>query len=238
MTSHSKEIQCQSCAKRFEVEIFEPLFGIDFGLPNICEPCSDLAEAEGARKARETKARERWEACVPAAYRETDAAHPDYPVSVHDACQSWLKGIAPDGEKRPFLGIVGRSGICKTRVISQMVKRLIWEGAQVYWLNSARFQWACQNQFNDANARKASELLDRVRQAQVLVFDDIGSLKASEVVSDALYGILEDRGTKDRAMLWTSNEAIEEMLQGAKLTAHARKRNVSRLAGYSNVIKY
>ena len=205
----------------------------------ICDSCATKAEIEQERFKREAKAKSLWESSVPEEYRKTNEKHPDYQkhYAVHRLSMSWLRGdhIGQD-ERRLFLGLIGESGRCKTRIISQVVKRIIWEGGTILWLNSSRFQWACQNQFND-NAKEAGMWLKRYQDADYLIFDDIGSLKSTEAVSDNLYALLEHRTAHRLPMLWTSNETIGEMLVGKQLTEKARKRNISRLAGYSNILE-
>jgi DNA replication protein DnaC len=105
---------------------------------------------------------------------------------------------------------------------------------RVLWLNSSRFQWACQHQFDDASKAEANTWLRRYRAASWLVFDDIGSLKSSEIVADELYSLLEHRTSLEMPMIWTSNETIEEMLP--KLSEKPRARILSRLDGFSNVV--
>lgn len=206
----------------------------------MCNACAEAAENKATASTREEKAKARWKACVPKQYRDTDVHHPSYQAMMltHKAAMMWLRGSdLEQGERRLFLGLVGESGHCKTRIISQLVKRMIWEGDNILWMNSSNFQWACQNQFNDLNAREASAWLHRYQIAPVLVFDDIGNLRSTEVVSDALYRLLEHRTSNCLPMLWTSNETISEMLAGKNLTEKARKRNLSRLAGYSNILE-
>jgi len=56
-------------------------------------------------------------------------------------------------------------------------------------------------------------------------------------VCDHLYALLEARTANVLPMLWTSNETVGEMLAGKALTEKARKRNLSRLAGFSNILE-
>lgn len=245
MTSQSENPEpenrvCTDCGQTY---LHEPMiFGEKDMLDHvtICDSCTTKAERQEERSKREAKAKSSWEDSVPAEYRKTDVEHPGYKkhMAVHRLSMSWLKGdhIGQD-ERRLFLGLIGESGQCKTRVISQVVKRIIWEGGSVLWLNSSRFQWACQNQFNDENSKEASKWLRRYQDASCLIFDDIGSLKSTEAVSDNLYALLEHRTAFGLPMLWTSNETIDEMLAGKGLTEKARKRNISRLAGFSNILE-
>lgn len=207
------------------------------GLADICDQCGDMESAKQAASTRERVAREAWEACAPKEYRDTTTSHPDYRVRIekHRNAQEWLRGKWIDGQpRRLFLGITGPSGLCKTRIAALMVKRLIWDGMRVLWLNSSRFQWACQHQFDDAVKGEANTWLRRYRAASWLIFDDIGSLKSSEIVADELYSLLEHRTSLQMPMIWTSNEEIEEMLP--KLTEKPRARILSRLDGFSNQV--
>ena len=75
------------------------------------------------------------------------------------------------------------------------------------------------------------------RNTDNLIFDDIGALKSSDVISKALNGILEHRSVNRLPMVWTSNEQPEEMLRGKDLTVKERARNISRLKGHSEIIE-
>lgn len=235
--------QSRVCTECGESYTHEPMILGDTDMLDhitICDTCTEKIELRAQQTKRETKARNQWEESVPKEYRQTDCTHPGYMrhMAVHRLSMSWLKGdhIGQD-ERRLMLGLIGESGRCKTRVISQVAKRIIWEGGSVLWLNSSRFQWACQHQFSDTDGKEASMWLKTYRNASCLVFDDIGSLKSTETVSDNLYALLEHRTAHGLPMLWTSNETIDEMLAGKGLTEKARKRNISRLAGYSNILE-
>ena len=114
---------------------------------------------------------------------------------------------------------------------------MIWRGDFVTWVNSAKFQWCCQNQFNDHAGKEAASLLRIYQKTANLVFDDIGSLKATETVSDNLYALLEYRTANRLTTMWTSNESLKEMLVGKILTEKQRARSMSRLGGFSNIIE-
>lgn len=205
----------------------------------ICQSCSDRTSDEYDREERERKARELWEECIPETYRKTDTQHPDFLAQSTTAriSQSWLRGDQINGQERMLcLGIIGESGKCKSRIIAQLCKRLIWQGKHVTWINSARFQWCAQNQFNDSSSQEAKKELSRCLYTANLVFDDIGSLKATEAVSDSLYAILEHRTSNGLPIMWTSNETEKEILVSGKISEKARERSVSRLIGFSNII--
>tara|TARA_R110000772_G_scaffold267931_2_gene393145 strand:+ start:1812 stop:2543 length:732 start_codon:yes stop_codon:yes gene_type:complete len=235
-----KKKQCAECECSFDVEVDEFL-DLSF-LELYCGPCGEKVNKQVAEKIAKDFEHDKvesrkalWEEQVPDEYRETDLEHPDFDQSLLVAARKWAAGKY-DGQ-RLCLGLIGPSGCCKTRVISQLVKKMIWDGQHVLWLNASKFQWACQNQFSKQRGPEASETLDRCERGEMLVFDDLGSLKASEVVSDTFYRILEERTSRKRPILWTSNELPDEMLVGKILTEKERSRIVSRLIGYSNTIE-
>lgn len=228
---------CTECGASYE---HAPIMvdGYDMiGHFTTCHQCSEIIAGREAREKREAVARERWEKSVAEEYRKTSIDHPDFPKQLLKDCLGWMRGEDVRGEEgKLFLGLIGQSGRCKTRVIAMIAKHIIWMGGHVTWVNSAKFQWCCQNQFSDAHGKEAQKQLQIFRNTSNLVFDDIGSLKSSETVSDNLYSLLESRTANGLRMMWTSNETLEEMLAGKGLTEKARARNISRLGGYSNVI--
>jgi len=235
MISHFETRSCTECGENYE---HEPMMLGDTDMlehVTVCEACSTKIRRRDERAEREEKARGKWEKSIPKEYRLTRTDHPDYPANIHDKAMGWLRST--DGDRKPFLGILGISGKGKTRVASQLAKRILWEGGFVRWVGSYQFQWACQRQFTDKDGAEASKALKLHQAAKNLVFDDIGALKSTEVVSDCLYALLEHRSANALPMIWTSNESPEEMLGGKGISNHARSRNISRLEGYSHIIE-
>ena len=236
--SPSEQRYCEHCGEAFT---HEPMMVGKIDLlasVKLCGPCSDQAELEEIKAKRTAKAKAAWEEQVPATYRATDPEHPDYPNNLHAEAFSWMASniIKPGDEVLPFLGIMGASGLGKTRVISQMVRKLIWLRHHVTWMNSSSFQWAAQHQFNSKESAEAVKHLHAWKRTEILVFDDIGSLKSTEVISDALYGLLEHRSANAMPILWTSNEDLEEIMAGKGITDKARRRIITRLGGFSEII--
>ena len=233
--AHSKIRTCSECSKPYQ---HDPCIinGTDMIAHfTQCDPCAASLHAAAERKDRENNARNRWESAIPQEYRKTRTDHPEYPQTLHEKAMTWLKS-AHNEARRPFLGLIGQSGRGKSRVASQVAKRLIWNGGHSQWCESFKFQWACQNQFNDTNGRDADALIRQWRETANLIFDDIGSLKSTEVVCDTLYALLEYRSSRSLPMIWTSNETPEEMLDKVH-SEKSRARIISRLKGYSEIIE-
>lgn len=233
LTDEKETRLCEICEESFEIDA-SPIFANC----TKCDACEEQASEREQRKKREERALNAWESTVPKVYRETRQDHSDYPGWAHAACRKWLDGEALGGNERClFLGLIGESGRCKTRVISQLVKLLIWRGEHVHWVNSSRWQWDVQHLHDDSEKIEAAKRIKIAMEAPWLVFDDLGSLKSTETVCEHLYALLEARTANGLPVLWTSNETVGEMLAGKALTEKARKRNLSRLAGFSNILE-
>lgn len=237
---HSDIRTCETCKKEYE---HEPLlvFGRDFA-SNVtnCPPCSEAQEEAEKRSALAKIAGEKWRKSVPKNYRNTDLEHANFKkVYAHynSALQWFIGSDLGQGERKPFLGLVGDSGKCKTRIISQVAKKFIQRGENIRWVNSADWQWDVQHLHDNYERIAATERIKSACRASVLVFDDIGSLKATEAVCERFYALLETRSNLSLTTLWTSNETVAEMLVGKNITPKARTRCTSRLAGYSNIIE-
>lgn len=206
-----------------------------------CDPCIHILNHELESQLEEKRkirvASEKWESIVPAEYRDTSVKHPRYSLTMHEAGRKWVRGVkVADGGSRLFLGLVGASGITKTRVMARMTKILIWEERDIFWASHSKFEEAAQNEFGDS-AKASKAFLDRCFSARYLAFDDIGALRTTEAIANKLHKMLEFRTSEKLPMIWTSNETIDEMLIGDKITPKARMRTVSRLAGYSEIIE-
>lgn len=206
-----------------------------------CDPCILILNQELTDQIEQKRkirvAAEKWERTVPAEYRDTSIKHPDYSLTMHEEGRNWIRGYqVAETECRLFLGFVGASGITKTRVMARLAKILIWEEKDIFWISHSKFEEAAQNEFGDS-AKRSKALLDRCFTAPYLAFDDIGALRTTEAIANKLHKLLEFRSSEKLPMIWTSNETIDEMLLGDRITRKARMRTVSRLAGYSNIIE-
>ena len=203
----------------------------------ICDECCEINKMKAEKELVRNRLKRIWEKTIPAEYRKTREDHAEYQKvwKVHLNAMAWINsGVINEDENRLNYGIEGSHGRCKTRIVSRMARLLIIDNKRVLWTDSEKFQWCCQNQFNDDHRKEASEHLQKMRKTPWLILDDIGSLKSSEIVSDNLYSILKYRTDNELRMIWTSNESTEQMLTG--LSENPRMRIISRLVGYTNII--
>ena len=216
------------------------------GFIEYCDPCADKhndALDEKARKAHEDDAREQraqfsrrqWEKVVPQKYRETDVNDARYPKGLHDVAKQWISGTIKGNPSRLWFGIVGISGKCKTRVMSQVVKNRISHGKACQWVNATQFQWCAQNQHDNVDGAKAKRHLESYRSCDFLAFDDLGKQKWTDTVEALFYDLIEHRDSRCLPMIWTSNSTLEEL--GLMLTRDRADAITGRLAETSNIIE-
>ena len=218
-----------------------------------CPSCEQIIqecwEKERRQREKDDAAKAAWIKAVPPLYRDTDTAHPDYPQAVHRKAIEWQKTRETgEGNGRLFLGLIGISGRCKTRVISQVMKRIIWNGHRCQWVNATEFQRLVQSQWS--NEKKASKSilessttvgeqarasLETLRTCDALTLDDLGKGRITDTVAGALYDLLEERTAQGRTTLWTSNASLDNLLQ--MLPADCGGPIVRRLLDFSTIIK-
>jgi len=208
----------------------------------LCDPCADKAneEAEGlqqkeredhARAHRRENATKEWEKIVPLLYRQTDVSREEYPRGMHSAAIQWIT----DPKSRSWLGIIGVSGKCKTRIMSQVIRNRIWNDQRCAWVNATQFQWCAQNQHDQNDGRKAKAYIEKYRSCDFLAFDDLGKQKWTDTVESYFWDLIEERYAQCRPMIWTSNSSLKQ-LEGM-LTDDRAKAIIGRLAETSNILE-
>lgn len=227
--------KCNECGKNYEQY---PEFSCL--TESICDPCDQAREARTREEIRKRNALERYVKVVPLDYRNTDINHPAYvaQAKMRSLAAAWMRGNAPNEEDlKMFIGFIGESGRCKTRLAAMMAKNLIEDGYGVTWINSYEFQFAAQNQFNNEFSQEAKRIIRSAQSASWLVFDDLGNLDSTRAIAKTLYAILEHRISSRRPMIWTSNEDVDQMITSESVSKEDRERVISRIIGNSNIIK-
>ena len=206
-----------------------------YGAPFVCDRCLERQEQEQKKRRKNELLTKKWVSTVPENYRATNEDHVEFKKREHhlDDSEEWLKSCLASEQEKLFLGFIGPSGTCKTRMISRLVRILILQGKNVVWLNSGSFIKAIRNKYLDDSIDNL-ELIRLATECHWLVFDDIGGIKSTDGCLDALYDLLESRSSNRKFTMWTSNERPEDMLQGAREIE--RNRIISRLAGNSKQI--
>lgn len=182
-----------------------------------CAACRRAREIDLAHKEdREARARleELWRKICPGeAYRQTD---PDFPLmdqEVLGAVMRWPEVWRSRNDGRG-LALYGETGMRKTRMMFLLLKRLHFEGVRVAAVSAARLA-GCFSlcAWRDARGAEAYEVVRRAELAEVLYIDDLGKGRFTAVAQKGLWNLLEERTSRLRPTLWTSNASGRELLE-------------------------
>lgn len=201
--------------------------------PGKCPSCYDRIEAE--RDAEEAimaaeRAKAREESIVrrkaelvakvadatPALFRQTAINHPKFNAA------AWVKikdhKLTADF---PFLGLVGMTGRCKSRMAflyaATLLERIAGEA-------DTSFAFVASYEIGDAVARqfgsdfqekdKARRFLDRLRTVDVLLVDDLGKGRLTPAVASEIFALIDHRHAHLGRTIWTSNSSPEAIAAG------------------------
>ena len=170
----------------------------------LCPACIDAknadADAEQKQKAFAAKT-ESWNRICPPLYQLTNPEHPAINQKALCAALQWQNNM--DGAGVCF---IGPSGLCKTRIMLLLAKRLHFEGVGVFFISSTRLAWAFQNQFGaDQRNGEARDSIASAHKIPVLFLDDVGKEKFTETVERDFYDLIEQRTSHLRPTHWTAN---------------------------------
>jgi DNA replication protein DnaC len=116
-------------------------------------------------------------------------------------------------EKRGLL-FVGRSGLGKTHLAVSIMKTLIaGKGVSCLFCDYRELLKEIQNSYNSSVPVTELEVLRPVFNAEVLVIDDLGAVKPTEWVWDAVSFLLNTRYNANRATIVTTNFPDEPEVQ-------------------------
>lgn len=201
--------RCRQCSTEMDPE----------SIWTICADCLDAAQAgaaayadQVAKQERQAAKRNDWQRIVPLDYRKTDWTHP----GLHPVCQKLAKDWNPawNAEERG-LGIVGPTGVGKTRAAYAILTRLHFAGIPCAAIDAVDFANAASSQHDDdRSARNAARhLLDKAKTIKVLLLDDIGKEPATPRTVSALHDLLEKRNQNRLPLIWTSERIGAELAQ-------------------------
>ncbi len=158
------------------------------------------------RMAVEAVRRRRQVEHIPSRYRETfDASRSPYDPRVLAALARWEPSVEGLG-----IGLVGRSGLGKTRLLCQVLLRL---RCSWLYLPAAQLSDLVAERWSDdpRTAAEARDLLGEARSTRVLYLDDLGDERRTDAVSEELKDLVETRTSLKRPILWSSNLSEQEM---------------------------
>lgn len=166
----------------------------------------ELAVARGAL------ARRRWEAAVPARFRDaTPGSIPDH--AAHDI-RGWMLGSEP----RPNLVLFGAVGVGKSWTACAAVRPLVEAGRTMAF-------WPVVRLLDHLRPGDRPDPYADAVTVDLLILDDVGAERATEWTAERLYALVNDRWLDQLPTVATSN------LTAPQLTAAVGDRLASRLLG-------
>jgi hypothetical protein len=217
MNPETKTEECRECEKTFECIHT----GGYYYPPRYCEKCAAIKIRENYQEAV-TKMESRITEATPARYRATGTGHPEFNVKLWQHVKEWQ----PTAE-RPWLGLSGAPGKCKTRCaflkLREMLVGLIQPPSHPdkgVWtpsfkaISAARFQETVMGQFSDETKSEAVDSLDSLKTIGVLLFDDLGKQRNTPAVTQELFALLDSRHAYNLTTIWTSNGTPEGICDG------------------------
>lgn len=212
-----KSRSCSECKKPFETSEIERMKE-RISKQELCNKCT---------KVLQKRQQELFAMICPPLYRGTDPflLNP----KIWEAVLNWEYG--PKG-----LGLVGISGIGKTRAAYLILKRMSELGYKVQALNAIHFSKLCFDKFIDNREIRLSveKQLTACYEADVLLLDDLGRERMSEYCEVEFYTILEYRTSHMIPTLWTTN-ASSETLRGI-FSENQSESLMRRLTQFSNIV--
>lgn len=219
---------CFFCGDEIQVPAW-----MDQQAPN-CVKCGRRDPADvGHMQKREAYRREMlWQATCPALYRGTDESHKDIDADILARVTAWVPNKEAKG-----LGLIGRPGRCKTRMMFLLVKALITQhGLHVFAISATTFSRSVSDEYSsdEATQKEARKAVKKARTDAIVFVDDIGKQKMTERAEVELYDLLEERSAHMRPLLWTGNgnsESIASMMSKERAMSILR-----RLKEFSEII--
>lgn len=255
--SHDITKPCERCGQNFTQQIQD---GWEMLEVDQCLSCAKITEEENAQEAARKQELARaevrlqaWRDIVPPRYQQTDLEHPDFHLGLWDKVRQWK----PTDDK-PWLGIVGSFGACKTRIAALRLKQAMENEEMIFkgvyerlpferitstgglmrrsqhplFVTSYEFSEAFVGQYsNDQSVeRESKHLLNSCREAQWLVIDDLDKSVRTEKAADALFALIDHRHKFSMITIWTANTQPEQFCKGAVDVAGALVRRLKELS--------
>jgi len=169
----------------------------------------DAEQREVMKVAGVEAARRRWKAIPIELTMPINPKHSGFCISDEylQYCRKW------DPASGRGIGLVGSPGIGKTRVLIEILGRL---PVYVPWLYLPVWQFcecvALANSRNTQEAQEARHLLQKARRVKVLLWDDIGDLRATDACVQEAKAMVDYRVHHRLPLLWTGNPSQSALI--------------------------
>lgn len=231
----TENITC-SCGTKFQwtPEPSDDEWVIKIMRPRSCQDCEDRHAAETQEERRIESERRLVSAITqmrsyvanetPRLFRGTDISHERFNAAGWARVKDWR----PSDEK-PWLGIIGETGTCKTRIacllaadeMDRQVTRRTMKPMQTF-TNIPRFHFAPSYKITEIAAllqagtfeqkEEARSYLDEIRRADLLVIDDLGKGRMNNAtIAAEMFALVSHRYDNALPTIWTANSTPEQI---------------------------
>lgn len=140
------------------------------------------------------------------------------------------------GHKSTGFWLVGRMGCGKTHLMGYMTKGLVKKGISVRFINVGEMIANLKNRMRQ-NGSNLEQIINSVKNSEVLILDDIGTEKITEwVIKEVLYPILNHRMNHGKPTFFTSNLTKSQYLQQVSNAEGLNNIDVQRLSERLNTL--
>jgi len=137
--------------------------------------------------------------------------------------------------------LAGNTGIGKSRIASEIAKRVHEKGFTVRWQGSAMLFARLRDTIGAEHRESEMDVLADLLAPDLLVLDDLGVERPSDWVLDHLYMILNERIEKQKKVVATSNfdlSGLQRHWSKTESCAYVAERLISRLRGACNEVAH
>lgn len=226
---------CETCSRPFAALVMRVL-GARI-VARHCGRCIELHEADEAKRRASfaspapPTADARWSALCPREFRTGAEGGGTDAVRLAKECREFYQIMAWRYGERGLM-LRGVTGLCKTRAMWRLVRRLFDEGRAIEVMTAGELG----RSYGDAAGRyESSAWFDRMTSIDVLFVDDLGKGSWSEAVRAVFFDLVDKRARTGKPILVTTND------DGAQIADKMREANlgdplVRRLREFCEVI--
>jgi IstB-like ATP binding protein len=190
--------------------------------PMVCDVC---AEARETKAEAQRKKPSRWERLCPPLYQCTDIRRLEKDLRLQGFDKRWIEEVLAWQYEPRGLVLNGPTGVGKSRVIWQLLRRLLDEEHRTGTaLNAVTFRGSLQSA---ACERTTEEFVGRLVRTDVLYWDDLGQMHLTGPVSEMLLHLVEERACAGKPILVTtqySGEELDTQFERPQMSAAIRRR--------------
>lgn len=149
-------------------------------------------------------------------FDNTIVSHNDSFKQAYDRCVKYCENIQSVLENGYGMYIYGSPGNGKTRLTACMANALIEKHIEVIFTNFFNISKEIRDTYNSNTVRTETEIINRIKNVDVLFLDDIGTESLSKndgnnFMQDLMFQIINARYNNNKPTVFSSNYSIAEL---------------------------